>query len=298
MHKGEKFEQLTTEIFEFLTRKNEYESVLKNVKLLGPDGNREIDVLITGKVGPFVVKTIVECKDYKRKVNVMVVDALHSKMVDVNANKAVLVTRNGFSRGAISKAKRLGISLCTANHASDESWKFEPQMPILITEHCCEKSEISFAFTAIANMTKLEITHIAERSIGDLIAEHWNEAEIEYVDGIVHHLYEPKIKKPYIKINNDRNLDISELKINMEIRTTHYLGFFNDLDSTKFLRYIDDDKIHIIFDVKDLNNYRDHFERFERIEDVSPHLARANFDIKHMLERNPKLNVIPNDLIM
>lgn len=93
MNPGEKFEQLTAEIFKALTARNEFESVSKNVKLPGPDGDREIDVLITGKVGPFAVKTIVEYKDYKKKVNVQVVDALHSKMVDVCANKAVL-TRN------------------------------------------------------------------------------------------------------------------------------------------------------------------------------------------------------------
>jgi len=63
-----KFEQLTAEIFKALTARNEFESVSKNVKLPGPDGDQEIDVLITGKVGPFAVKTIVEYKDYKKKL--------------------------------------------------------------------------------------------------------------------------------------------------------------------------------------------------------------------------------------
>jgi hypothetical protein len=291
MHPGEKFEQLITEIFEALTRNNEFESISKNVQLPGPDGDREIDVLITGKVGPFSVNTIVECKDYKNKVNVMVVDALHSKMADVKANKAVLVTRNGFSRGAILKAKRLGISLCTANQASDETWKFEPQMPLLITEHCCETSHVSFIFTAVENMKQMEISQVAGRSIGDLIAEHWNETEIKYVDGIIFHIYKPEIKNPYIKINDDRELAISDFEINMEIRTTHYLGFFNKFDSAKFLRYIDDDNTHVIFDVKDLNNYREEFERYVRIEDVPYHPVRSNIIIKYMLERNPTIKI-------
>ena len=144
---------------------------------------------------------------------------------------------------------------------------------------------------AIEDMKHLEITHVAGRSIGDLIAEHWNETEIEYLDGIIHHLYRPEIRNPYIKINDGRELAISEFEINMEIRTTHYLGFFNNLDSTKFLRYIDDDKTHIIYDVKDLNNYREEFERYGRIEDVPHHPERTNFDIKHMLERNPKVRI-------
>ncbi len=295
MHPGKKFEELTSEIFEALTKNNEFESVSKNAKLPSPDGDREIDVLISGKVGPFNVNTIVECKDYKRKVNVMVVDALHSKMVDVNANKAVLVTRNGFSRGAISKAKRLGISLCTAHKALHEKWKFEPEMPILITEHCCENSHISFVFTAVKNMSQIEITHVSGRSIGDLIAEHWNDIDIEYKDGVINHIYRPEIKNPFVRINNDRDLAISEFKINMEIRTRHYLGFFNDLNSAKFLQYIGEDNTHVVFDVSDLNNYRDEFERFDRIEDVLNHPKRANFDIKHMLERNPKIKIGSNN---
>ncbi|MCF8079075.1 MAG: restriction endonuclease [Desulfobacterales bacterium] len=294
MKPGDKFEQLTAEIFEALTARNEFESVSKNIKLPGPDGDREIDVLITGKVGPFDVKTIVECKDYKKKVNVQIVDALQSKMVDVNANKAVLVSRNGFSRSAIKKAGRLGISLCTAHNASDEKWKFEPQMPILITEHCCEESKISFIFEAVDNMNRMEVSHVSGKSIGSLIAEHWDEKNIEYKDGIVRHLYRPSLESPFVRINNGRKLPIQDFEILMEIRTTHYLGFFNDLESAKFLRYIEDEDTHIIFDIRDLNDYRNRFERFQRIEDVPKHDDRANFDVKHMLNPNPKIVIDPN----
>lgn len=295
MHPGEKFEKLTAEIFEALTAKNEFESVSKNVKIPGPDGDREIDVLITGKVGPFDVKTIVECKDYKNRVNIQVVDALHSKMRDVDANKVVLVTRNGFSRKAIDKAKRVGISLCTANNAADETWKFEPQMPLLITEHCCEHSHIRFAFHAVDNMKmkQSEFTHVSGRSFGDLVVEHWNETEIDFQDGVVHHLYEPEIEDPFVMINDERKLAISEIKIQMEIRTTHYLGFFNDLESAKFLRFIEDGETHVILDLNELNDYRTRFERYERIEDVPEHDARTNFEVKYLHERNPKLKIGP-----
>ena len=63
---GKDFENLTAEIFEALRSNPQYESVEKNVKVAGSDGDRQIDVLLRGKVGPFDNITIVECKDYNK----------------------------------------------------------------------------------------------------------------------------------------------------------------------------------------------------------------------------------------
>jgi hypothetical protein len=73
--------------------------------------------LIRTQVSSLSILTIVECKDVNKNLDVQYVDALHSKMQDVNANKAVLVARKGFSKTAIQKAKRVGITLCTAMEA-------------------------------------------------------------------------------------------------------------------------------------------------------------------------------------
>ncbi|MDO8971924.1 MAG: restriction endonuclease, partial [Saprospiraceae bacterium] len=149
MKEGLKFEHLATEVFTILCKDREFEKVEHNVFLDGPDGPRQIDVLISGSVGPFEVKTIIECKDYDNNVNVIAVDALYSKLLDVNAQKAVLVARKGFTSGAKKKAKRLGISLCTIHSMDQEKWKFEIEIPILITECACEKFSPSMVFTAI-----------------------------------------------------------------------------------------------------------------------------------------------------
>ena len=94
--------------------------------------------------------TIIECKDHVSKIPVKLIDELHSKMQDVNANKAVLVSRMGFTDGAKKKAKRLGISLCTAHSAAKEEWKFRLSIPIILIEDSCESFEISTIFTAIS----------------------------------------------------------------------------------------------------------------------------------------------------
>lgn len=134
MKSGTKFEKLTEKIFSQLVKQPAYEKVEHNVNLEGKDGPRQIDVLITSEIAGIKIKTIIECKDYKGKVSVGVVDALHSVMQDVNANKGVLVSSNGFSSTAISKASRLGISLYTAHEALSEKWKIDIEIPILVTE--------------------------------------------------------------------------------------------------------------------------------------------------------------------
>ena len=53
MKQGTEFELLTTDLFSQLSKDREFESVQHDVMLDGLDGKRQIDVLLTGKVGPF-----------------------------------------------------------------------------------------------------------------------------------------------------------------------------------------------------------------------------------------------------
>lgn len=135
MKNGEGFEKLTELIFSRLVNNPEYESVSHNIKLEGEDGKRQIDVLLTSKITAGIeIKTIIECKDYKNKVSIGVIDKLHSVMQDVNANKGIVVSVKGFSSKAISKAKRLGISLYTAHEALSDKWAIDIEVPIIVTE--------------------------------------------------------------------------------------------------------------------------------------------------------------------
>jgi Restriction endonuclease len=112
---GEDLEVLVERIMGLLTQGESATSVERDVQVEGPDGSRQVDVLVHSRVGPLAIDTVIECKDYAGKVNVMAVDALHSKMQDLQANKAVLVARKGFSKTAAQKAARLGISLFRAD---------------------------------------------------------------------------------------------------------------------------------------------------------------------------------------
>lgn len=80
----------------------------------GPDGNREVDVEVRGTVDGKNHFVLIECKDWKRPVDVQAVDALDSKRQDLSANAAFIFSNSGFSQKALRKAKRVGIDTVSA----------------------------------------------------------------------------------------------------------------------------------------------------------------------------------------
>lgn len=257
MKNGTKFEELTAEIFEHLRKDKRFETVEHDVFLEGKDGPRQIDVLLKGKVGPLDILTIVECKDYNKNVNVTAIDALHSKMQDVNAHKAVLVARKGFTKTAIKKAKRLGISLCTAHSAASEKWKFNLEVPLVIIELSAEEFTPSFEFVAIEHQTGIDFLNICGNPLCKYIAEYWNNNEIKCNDGITEHILVPDIPKPaWTTVPDGRKIGVENLQVKMFLKKTYYLGYLNNVESAKYLDFIEENKRHVVFDPNDLSDYK------------------------------------------
>jgi hypothetical protein len=82
---------------------------------------RQFDVTIRFKFGLHGYLTVIECKDYTGKVPVEKIDAFVTKSRDVRANKAIMVSANGFQSGCIEVAYRHGVKLLVLNEATDAS---------------------------------------------------------------------------------------------------------------------------------------------------------------------------------
>jgi hypothetical protein len=290
MKNGTKFEELTAEILVHLRRDKSFETVEHNVFLDGKDGPRQIDVFLKGKVGPFDVTTIVECKDYAKNINVTAIDALHSKMQDVNAQKAVLVARKGFSRTAIKKAKRLGISLCTAHSAKSEKWKFQLEVPLIIKELSCELSQPSFMFRAIPNQKGVRLDEFCGVPLPKILGEYWNNNQIKCQDGTNEHIFRPQLPEPhYVYVPDGRKLEIFDFHIKMFMKQAYYFGYFNDLESSKYIEFIEEKERHVIFDPKDLSDYRTKMVNYGKYEDIPKISGGLHIELK--LLHNPKATV-------
>jgi len=81
---------------------------------------RQIDATVRGRLGSAVVFVIIECRDYEKKLGLKHVDALDSVRQEVGANKAILVTRTGFTKPALKKAAAVGIDTCVLRPSDDQ----------------------------------------------------------------------------------------------------------------------------------------------------------------------------------
>lgn len=112
MKAGKTLEQLVLAIQKY--QKNSPNTIIDaNVKLQDNIGvNREIDVFVRTIVQEEIIGIAFECKDYKKKVGVNVVEAFYAKCNDIpEINKGVIVSPNGFTDGAKKKAKHYGVDL-------------------------------------------------------------------------------------------------------------------------------------------------------------------------------------------
>ena len=91
--------------------------------VIGPDGRRELDVLISNSLEGHDFRLLIECKDFNPRttgpVGIGYVDALDSKRHDVGATSAILCCNAGFTREAIRKATRVGIGLIAVMKTGD-----------------------------------------------------------------------------------------------------------------------------------------------------------------------------------
>jgi len=71
--------------------------------------SRQFDVVIRGQFAGQEILGVIECKDLGKKVGTPEIDAFVTKSNDINANFKIVVSRRGFTKPAIDKAKHYGI---------------------------------------------------------------------------------------------------------------------------------------------------------------------------------------------
>lgn len=112
MKAGKALEQFVKAIQEYL--KNSPDTlIVSNAKLKDHTGiEREIDVFVQIKAQGGKVGIAFECKDYKKKVGVEIVEAFYSKFSEISEiHKGIIVSSHGFTDCAQRKANFYGIDL-------------------------------------------------------------------------------------------------------------------------------------------------------------------------------------------
>ncbi len=68
------------------------------------------------------LKTIIECKRWKEKVDRQVIDTLFASVEDLNANKGAIFTTKGYEEGAIQYAKNKNIDIFIVRDLNEDEW--------------------------------------------------------------------------------------------------------------------------------------------------------------------------------
>lgn len=120
MTKGKSFENFI-ENLEKLLIQNPSTTLLANTQLTNKQGvSRQIDVLLTHKVDRHTFRTIIECKNWKRKVDIKVLDEFVTKVKSVDVEKGIIVSKSGFTSGLLNQAKEYNnISLYSIDNVED-----------------------------------------------------------------------------------------------------------------------------------------------------------------------------------
>jgi hypothetical protein len=264
---GKDFEQLTESIYRNLVSNPQFEKVERNVQLEGKDGKRQVDILVTTVTFGIEVKTIIECKDHSRKISVGAVDALHSVIQDLNGNKGIIVSNSGFSSKAISKAKRLGITLCTAYEAMSPKWSFPSDLPLLLTQidPVNVVPHIEFICEEASSEEFVKYNHDFNSKFFKIFEKYWesNVSDTKIIAGtqlidLNSHLNENEFLDQYRKIGT-----ITDFKVELEIKLNYYFGYLNEIEQTKLLCDITDNRSVIIVNRETFLSYLENLKKIE-----------------------------------
>ncbi len=105
-----------------------------NVDLPTLDGKRtrQIDVLVTDKIGQYEFRIVIDCKDHAKRLDVREVGTFQDLVQDVGAHRGVLVSPQGFTSGALDRAKQLRIDLYSPIDTEPHKWQVSATAPCIV----------------------------------------------------------------------------------------------------------------------------------------------------------------------
>lgn len=207
--------------------------VSHNVKLRGHQSeiDRQIDVLVEQNIGQYLMRIVIDCKDYSTPVDVKGVEEFHGLVQDVGAHKGALVCPSGFTRSAKKRAKKLEIDLYSPADTDPHKWQVRLALPVL-----CDfrSTRIAFGisvsapvpFTISQALHELVIINEAGDALGtffDVASSRWNAGEFPFEPG--EHEGVPLLGTAITKVDNGHGMLVPvKLTVSLEVSQQLYLG--------------------------------------------------------------------------
>lgn len=118
------YELLTQAVYQALVREVPDARVEHDLHLPDVSGVRhQVDVYLEFRVAGHLYRTIIECKEWSRKVDVGPVTAFYGLIESLGLEKGIMVSRVGFSDEAREFAAAKGIDLVELRRSTDKDWE-------------------------------------------------------------------------------------------------------------------------------------------------------------------------------
>lgn len=181
---GKYFERATSRVLAALRGQTRVHS---NVTLRGKlsEVGRQVDVqLVDPNVYDFVA---LECKDHARPVDVPLIEAFSTKLIDVGAAHGAVVSNSGYTEGAVKMAAKLGIDTLALVDTDDPAIKTQVAATILTRDLYVHGIFATFAagghMPANADELILVDEHDRELSSAEVVKDAWNARRIPHALG-------------------------------------------------------------------------------------------------------------------
>ena len=119
------YEELVKDVYQELGKVNgvKIECWGRSCKVRGKSSvDNQIDVLTSHSDGVHEYKTAIECKYWNKKISIAHVRDISAKIADTKIVKGILVSKIGFTKGAMKLAKQNNISLVELREPRDSDW--------------------------------------------------------------------------------------------------------------------------------------------------------------------------------
>jgi hypothetical protein len=241
MDKGKSFEALVALVERAMNSLPGVE-VLHDVKMpTRYGGERQIDILIKEDRGRFIYKTIIECKNTKKKVTVNTVGAFKELIETVGAHQGIIVSAEGFQSGALLSAKEANIHLYQLSQVKKLEEHLKEQRFIMyelkhtskeITVRFKEKKDINKQVTLYTVMFA-PLFH-RKMAIVDVAQDFFNKVNAGIADSLVIKIKDPLVPQ-ITKANTKFSINFpSPIIFAKENSFTEIMGFDAEVETEMF----------------------------------------------------------------
>jgi len=229
--KWKRFEELVKKVQEELATS----AVVKlDARIIGKDTgiSRQIDISVRQSIGNYDILVVIDCKDYSNPVDIKAVESFMGLAKDVQANKGVMVSSNGFTKTAKIMGEKAGLNLYRLVDTGAHDWQVMAY--IYVVCNFISPRKYSFTISGSGNMEifdfpfnepqLLKIYDENDCELGTLlnvVQKNWNDNQYPIEPGYYENL---DLRKGITKIFSDNRYQELSIKLNLHVENRLYFG--------------------------------------------------------------------------